>query len=122
MAVVIRLTRHGQTKRPFYRIVAAEERARRDGKFLEVLGTYNPLPKEPIVKIKEDRIRKWIEQGARPKGHVISILRKLVPGLWEGRVSHQRGKIQAKRKARKARASEGSKKASSTKKTTAKKS
>jgi len=78
MSVKIRLARHGTTKRPFYRIVVAEIGSRRDGKFLEIVGTYNPLQKEAAkgVLIKEDRIRYWMNQGATPTDTVRSILKK----------------------------------------------
>lgn len=74
MVVRIRLARWGQIHRPFYRIVAADARAKRDGRFIEVLGTYNPLPhsrREASHKIKRvclnvDRIKYWISVGAQP--------------------------------------------------------
>ncbi len=78
MSVKIRLARHGTTKKPFYRIVVAEIGSRRDGKFLEIVGTYNPLQKdaEKGVLIKEDRIRHWMNEGAIPTDTVRSILKK----------------------------------------------
>lgn len=76
MAVVIRLTRKGAKKNPFYRIVVADSRAPRDGKFLEVIGTYDPL-KDPIeVVIKRDRLKDWLDKGARPSNTVASLLKR----------------------------------------------
>jgi small subunit ribosomal protein S16 len=80
MAVKIRLSRHGAKKRPFYRIVAASSRAPRDGRFLEVLGTYNPLTDPATITVKEDRILDWLGQGAQPSETVKSLLRKT--GVW----------------------------------------
>jgi len=64
MAVTIRLTRKGRTKAPFYRVVATDRRMRRDGRFLEVLGTYDPLAAEGGVNLKLDRISDWESKGA----------------------------------------------------------
>jgi small subunit ribosomal protein S16 len=64
MSVTIRLARHGAKKRPFYRIVAADSESPRDGKFLEKLGTYNPLRSPAEVKLDLERIQYWLEQGA----------------------------------------------------------
>ncbi len=80
MAVRIRLARHGTKKRPFYRIVAAPSEAPRDGRFLEVLGTYNPLTDPATVTVKEDRVLYWLGQGAQPTDTVRSLLRKA--GVW----------------------------------------
>ena len=76
MSVKIRLARHGAKKKPFYRIVVADNESPRDGRYLENVGTYNPL-KEPVeVSFKEERIRYWIGQGAIPSDTVKSLLRK----------------------------------------------
>ncbi len=64
MAVKIRLSRIGKIHAPVYRIVAADQRSKRDGKFLEILGTYNPL-KHEIVKFDQERINYWVSQGAQ---------------------------------------------------------
>jgi small subunit ribosomal protein S16 len=64
MSVTIRLARHGAKKRPFYRIVAADSESPRDGKFLEKLGTYNPLRSPAEVKLDLERIQYWLEHGA----------------------------------------------------------
>ena len=76
MSVKIRLARHGAKKKPFYRIVVADNESPRDGKYLENVGTYNPL-KEPVeVSVKEERIRYWMDQGAIPSDTVKSLLKK----------------------------------------------
>jgi len=76
MAVKIRLARHGAKKRPFYRIVAADSECPRDGRFLEKLGTYNPLQDPAKVDLNADRIKYWIGQGATPTDTVRSILKR----------------------------------------------
>lgn len=76
MSVKIRLARHGAKKKPFYRIVVADNESPRDGRYLENVGTYNPL-KEPVeVSVKEERIRYWMDQGAIPSDTVKSLLKK----------------------------------------------
>lgn len=72
--VRIRLARGGAKKRPFYRIVAADKRMKRDGRFLEKLGTYDPLIKE--VKINRESIEKWLSKGASPSDTVVRLLIK----------------------------------------------
>ncbi len=74
MALKIRLQRFGSTKRPFYRIVAAESQRARDGKFLEIVGTYNPL--SGVVEIKQEVYNTWILKGAKPSDTVKSLLKK----------------------------------------------
>lgn len=76
MAVKIRLARHGAKKRPFYRIVAADSEAPRDGKFLETLGTYNPLLETEDVSLKTERVKYWMEKGATPTVTVKNLLKK----------------------------------------------
>jgi small subunit ribosomal protein S16 len=76
MAVKIRLARHGAKKRPFYRIVAADNDSPRDGRFIEKLGTYNPLQDPAQVVLDADRIKYWIGQGATPTDTVRSILKR----------------------------------------------
>ena len=77
MATKIRLARGGSKKRPFYSIVAADVRAPRDGRFIEKLGTFNPLlakDNEARVTMKVDRIKYWLEQGAQPTDRVLRML------------------------------------------------
>ena len=76
MAVKLRLTRKGTKKKPFYRIVAADIEAPRDGKFLEAVGTYDPMQDPAVITLKQDRVQYWLEQGARPSTTVKSILKK----------------------------------------------
>jgi len=76
MAVKIRLARHGAKKRPFYRIVVADSEAPRDGRFLEKVGTYNPLKDPAKVNLENDRIKYWMDQGAIPTDTVKSLLKK----------------------------------------------
>ena len=76
MAVKIRLARHWAKKRPFYRIVAADNDCPRDGRFLEKLGTYNPLQNPAQVSLNTERVQYWINQGATPTDTVRSILKK----------------------------------------------
>ena len=76
MAVKIRLTRKGTKKRPFYRIVAADIESPRDGRFLELLGTYNPMVEPAAVTLKTDRVEYWLGEGAKPTTTVKSILKK----------------------------------------------
>jgi len=76
MGVRIRLARHGAKKKPFYRIVVADSENPRDGRFLEKVGTYDPL-KEPVeVSLNPDRIKYWMEKGAIPSDTVKSLLKK----------------------------------------------
>jgi small subunit ribosomal protein S16 len=76
MSVKIRLTRKGAKKRPFYRIVAADSEAPRDGRFLEVVGHYNPLTDPAQITVDEEKLNKWIERGAKISETVRSLLRK----------------------------------------------
>ena len=76
MPVKIRLARYGAKKKPFYRIVVASNEAPRDGRFLELVGTYDPLGKSATVTLKRDRIEAWIKKGAMPTATVKNLLRK----------------------------------------------
>lgn len=76
MAVKIRLARFGAKKRPFYRIVVADERYPRDGRFLETVGTYNPMVEPSEVTMKQERIQYWLGQGAKPTSTVNSLIKK----------------------------------------------
>lgn len=66
MATKIRLMRMGRKKRPFYRIVVADSKARRDGKFIDIVGYYNPITQPAEVKINEEKVLKWLSVGALP--------------------------------------------------------
>ena len=76
MAVRIRLARHGAKKKPFYRIVVADGESPRDGRFLEAVGTYDPLRDPAAVSLKTERLKYWMSQGARPTDTVKSLLKK----------------------------------------------
>lgn len=76
MAVKLRMIRMGAKKRPFYRVVAADSRSPRDGRFIEMLGTYDPTKNPAVVTLKEDEILKWLNQGAQPSDTVKNLLSK----------------------------------------------
>jgi len=75
MAVKIRLKRMGAKKRPFYRIVVADSRAPRDGRFIEEIGYYNPVSEPKEVKIDQEKAQKWISNGAKPTETVRVLLK-----------------------------------------------
>ena len=81
MAVVIRLTRRGAKKKPFYRIVAADSRMPRDGRVLEILGTYDPLNDEVGCKIDAEKAVAWIKKGAKPSKTVETLFKKAGVGV-----------------------------------------
>jgi small subunit ribosomal protein S16 len=66
MSVKIRLRRIGAKKHPYYRLVVADTRSPRDGKFIEILGTYNPMTEPATLKIDSEKVKGWLEKGARP--------------------------------------------------------
>ncbi len=76
MAVKLRLTRYGAKKNPFYRVVAVDSREKRDGKYIELLGTYNPVTKPATVKLDEEKIIKWLGNGAIPTETVRDLFSK----------------------------------------------
>lgn len=76
MAVKIRLRRMGAKKAPFYRVVVADSRYPRDGKFIEEIGYYNPLTEPVQLKIDADKAKKWISNGAQPTDTVKALLKK----------------------------------------------
>lgn len=76
MAVKIRLRRMGKKKAPFYRIVVADSRYPRNGRFIEEIGYYNPLENPAVVKVDSEKAKKWIENGAQPTDTVKAILKK----------------------------------------------
>ena len=76
MSVKIRLARYGAKKRPFYRIVVATSDSPRDGRFLELVGTYDPLKDPAAVTVKHDRVKAWIDKGAMPTATVKNLLEK----------------------------------------------
>ena len=76
MSVKIRMRRMGSKRKPFYRIVVADSRMPRDGRFVEEVGYYNPLTNPDEVKLEEDKIFEWLEKGAQPSDTVRSLLSK----------------------------------------------
>lgn len=81
MAVKIRLSRQGRKKAPFYRLVVADERSPRDGKFIELIGTYNPMTDPAAVTINEERALYWLKNGALPSDTARGLLKK--QGIWD---------------------------------------
>ena len=76
MSVRIRMARHGGKKKPFYRIVVTDQENKRDGRFIEVVGTYDPRDKENKVSLKKDRIQYWISKGAQASETVGILIKK----------------------------------------------
>ncbi|OPL15391.1 MAG: 30S ribosomal protein S16 [delta proteobacterium MLS_D] len=76
MATKIRLTRMGAKKKPFYRIVVADSQSPRDGRFIEIIGNYDPLQDPAVINIKEDRVVEWLSRGAKPSRTVSNLLQK----------------------------------------------
>ena len=76
MAVKIRLSRAGARNRPYYRIIVADARSPRDGRFIELVGTYDPRTDPPRVTIKSDRIKHWVGKGAQPTRTVSQLLQR----------------------------------------------
>ena len=81
MAVKIRLSRQGRKKAPFYRLVVADSRSPRDGKFIELIGTYNPMTDPASVTINEERALYWLKNGALPSDTARGLLKK--QGIWD---------------------------------------
>ncbi|MCE9575205.1 MAG: 30S ribosomal protein S16 [Deltaproteobacteria bacterium] len=74
MSVAIRLSRAGKKKAPFYRVVAADKRRARDGKFIDLIGTYDPRTK--VLKLDGERYQKWIKVGAQPSGTLTALVNR----------------------------------------------
>ena len=79
MAVRIRLTRKGRKKQPFYRIIVADSESPRDGKFLDIVGTYDPMQEPAAVTVDHDKLETWLKRGAKPTTTVQSLLKKNTP-------------------------------------------
>ena len=75
MAVKLRLTRVGSKKNPIYRVVAADSRSPRDGKFLEIVGRYNPQTDPSIIELDEEKVRNWLANGAQPTEAVARLIK-----------------------------------------------
>ncbi|MEX0706001.1 MAG: 30S ribosomal protein S16, partial [Nitriliruptoraceae bacterium] len=81
MAVRLRLRREGTVKRPHYRVVAADSRSPRDGRFIEIIGDYHPLEDPSVINIDAERALHWLRHGALPSSAVEKLLR--ITGVWE---------------------------------------
>ena len=95
MAVKMRLTRMGDKKSPFYRIVVADSKAPRDGKFTDIVGTYNPVKEPAEIKLDAEKVAKWIANGAQPTDTVRALL--VQNGLLEAKPMPAKTKAQKKK-------------------------
>lgn len=91
MAVKIRLKRIGSKKNPFYRIVVADIRAPRDGKFIEEIGYYNPLTEPKVVKVDAEKVNKWIKNGAKPTDTVHRLFKE--NGVYEEKAQEAKKEV-----------------------------
>ena len=80
MAVKIRLARHGAKKAPYYRVVIADSRAPRDGRFIEEVGRYNPCDEPAMIQLDMDKVDTWIQQGAQPTETVARLIKTVREG------------------------------------------
>jgi small subunit ribosomal protein S16 len=103
VSVSLRLARYGRKKTPFYRIVATDNNMPRDGRYLELLGTLDPLADPPTLTLKPERAKYWISVGATPSNTVKSLLDREMPGYFEDILKKRTEKIQSKRAKRKAK-------------------
>lgn len=127
MAVKLRLRRMGKKKQPIYKIVAADARSPRDGKFLEAVGLYNPLTNPHTLEVKEDRALYWLSVGAQPTNTVKSLLSQkgillkkdlMSKGVSEDKVNEQVGNWQKMKEEKSAKSSKPAKKEKSSEKAT----
>ncbi len=109
MAVEIRLARVGSPKNAVYRVVATERAAKRNGKFIEIVGMYNPMIEPPVIALKVERVKHWLSQGARFTDSSRAIIKKAIPGAIESLEAARLKKTQKARKARKARIAKSAK-------------
>lgn len=107
--VVIRLARGGKHKSPFYRVVVADHEMKRDGRFLEIVGTYNTMTNPAALSLKEERVKHWLGVGAKPSDTVTTLINRTIPGYLEEMEKKRRSTIQSKRAKRKARAAKATK-------------
>ena len=84
MAVKIRLARMGAKKKPYYRVVVADGQAKRDGGFLEIIGSYDPNQNPAAITIKQDRLQDWLQKGAQPTTTVASLIKRMDEGPTAG--------------------------------------
>jgi small subunit ribosomal protein S16 len=80
MSVVIRLRRAGSRKRPFYHMVVADSRMRRDGRFIETVGFYNPMSRPEVIEFQAERIADWVKKGAQPSETVDRLIKRKIKG------------------------------------------
>ena len=94
MSVKIRLTRLGDKKSPFYRVVVADSRSPRDGKFIELIGTYNPITEPAEIKIDEEVAMKWLRNGAEPTDTVRDLFKRqgIIEKFHKERMTKKEGK------------------------------
>ena len=90
MATKIRLRRMGAKKAPFYRVVVADSRSPRDGRFIEEIGYYNPISEPAEIKINEEKVLKWLQTGAEPSETVKQLLK--TTGIWAKRSKYSGGR------------------------------
>lgn len=102
MATRIRLRRMGSNKRPFYRVVVADQRAPRDGRFIEIIGKYHPLADPSLIEIDEERALHWLRVGAQPSNQVRNLMSKI--GIWDKFVAERPSAAIAPKPARQAKA------------------
>jgi small subunit ribosomal protein S16 len=103
MAVVIRLARYGRKKLPYYRMVVADKQMPRDGRYLERVGSVDPLAKPAKIEINQERIKYWISVGACASDRVARIINAEIPGFLEEQEKSRDAKIVSKRAKRKAK-------------------
>jgi len=104
MSVTIRMARHGRKKRPFYRIVVADKDMPRNGRYLERLGTMDPLSDPRTITLDEERVKYWIGVGATASDTCSHIFEKVMPGYLKGIEKGRLEKVRSQRAKRKARA------------------
>ena len=119
MAVKLRLTRLGKTKQPTYRIVAIDSRTKRDGKYIELVGTYNPLTQPNQVKINEEVALKWLREGATPSDTVKNLFKEA--GIMKKFAESKNKKVEKKETVKETKPVEKKTTKTTTKKTTTKK-
>jgi small subunit ribosomal protein S16 len=85
MAVRIRLTRVGSKKNPIYRVVVADSRSPRDGRFIEIIGRYNPQTDPSTIELDEAKVKDWLSKGAQPSEPVARLIKAALPGLSAGK-------------------------------------
>jgi len=113
VAVTIRLQRQGRKLLPYYRVVVADSRMPRGGRYLELIGRVNPRVTPTSIELKEDRFKYWVGVGAQPSPTLRQLVDKLIPGYLEEVFGSRTKKVQEARKARKKRAKKTDKKVKS---------